>query len=436
MCPITYTWDARGNLIGDGVFTYTYNGAGRLVRAQSLTATLIYTYTADGLRVAQGSDGTLTTFAWDWASPVPEVLRAGEIRYLVGAETLGEWDGTWAYFLPDALGSLRQAVDGAGALRQMREWEPYGVEMEEPQAGLGFTGEWYDPGLGMLYLRARWYQPAAGRFVSRDPWEGNQSQPITLHPYLYASDNPANWTDPSGLYDKDEVHYQLTMEIAQSVLGHLGVFGARTARLIARGDQYMDTGPIAVRQDFHFVDWPVAYANAERAIQMKHPYVFGATLHQVQDYFSHYYEGFRFPGGEGHFRYNIGRRLYWTIYRFFEDHPRWWVEGQLSLLYPGIDFHTRDQAEDRRPPFTDNELIDLYLREWRTGLSRWDERRDYGYNTDWYFPHTYRDRQMEQATRYFIRRFATEILRNPCRWYEMMNRGEDPSAVREFFLGQ
>ncbi len=37
---ITYTWDARGNLIGDGVFTYTYNAAGRLVRAQSLTATL------------------------------------------------------------------------------------------------------------------------------------------------------------------------------------------------------------------------------------------------------------------------------------------------------------------------------------------------------------------------------------------------------------
>jgi RHS Repeat. len=50
---ITYTWDARGNLIGDGTFTYAYNAAGKMVRAQSITATIAYTYTADGLRVAQ-----------------------------------------------------------------------------------------------------------------------------------------------------------------------------------------------------------------------------------------------------------------------------------------------------------------------------------------------------------------------------------------------
>jgi len=54
---VPYTWDARGNLTGDGVFTYTYSAAGQLVRAQSVTATLGYTYTADGLRVAQSSNG-------------------------------------------------------------------------------------------------------------------------------------------------------------------------------------------------------------------------------------------------------------------------------------------------------------------------------------------------------------------------------------------
>jgi len=66
---VSYTWDARGNLVSDGTFTYTYNAAGRLVRAESVTVTLVYTYTsaapfdsaqdrlgagtADGLRVAQ-----------------------------------------------------------------------------------------------------------------------------------------------------------------------------------------------------------------------------------------------------------------------------------------------------------------------------------------------------------------------------------------------
>ncbi len=54
---VPYTWDNRGNLTHDGTFTYTYNAARRMVRAQSLTATLVYTYNASGLRVAQSVDG-------------------------------------------------------------------------------------------------------------------------------------------------------------------------------------------------------------------------------------------------------------------------------------------------------------------------------------------------------------------------------------------
>jgi len=60
---VPHTWDDRGNLVSDGTFTYTYNSAGRVVRAESVTATLVYTYTASGLRVAQSVDGDVTTFA-------------------------------------------------------------------------------------------------------------------------------------------------------------------------------------------------------------------------------------------------------------------------------------------------------------------------------------------------------------------------------------
>lgn len=61
---VTYTWDARGNLTHDGVYTYTYNAAGRMVRAESVTVTLVI-YTADGLRVAQNVDGAEKIFTWD-----------------------------------------------------------------------------------------------------------------------------------------------------------------------------------------------------------------------------------------------------------------------------------------------------------------------------------------------------------------------------------
>jgi RHS repeat-associated protein len=166
-----------------------------MVRAENVTITLLYTYTADGLRVAQAIDGVETTYAWDWASGLPEMLSDGASLYLVGHDTLGRFaDGEWTYHLPDALGSVRQVADGAGSLASSREWTPFGVEVGAAQAGLGYTGEWNDPNVGLTYLRARWYAPSAGRFTQADPLRLEQNS------YLYAGANPVNWADPSGWY--------------------------------------------------------------------------------------------------------------------------------------------------------------------------------------------------------------------------------------------
>ena len=202
---VAYTWDAWGNLTNDGVFTYTYNAAGRMVRAESVTATLVYTYTADGLRVAQSADGAVTTFAWDWATGVPELLSTGSARYLVGHDTLGQWDGAWTYYLPDALGSVRQATDGAGAVVRAREWSPYGVELGNAQPGLGYTGEWFDGDVGLLYLRARWYDGTTGRFTQKDPIAGLLSWGESYNAYGYAEQNSINRVDPSGLLSNETI---------------------------------------------------------------------------------------------------------------------------------------------------------------------------------------------------------------------------------------
>jgi hypothetical protein len=52
----------------------------------------------------------------------------------------------------------------------------------------------------MMYLRARYYSPAQGRFVSRDVWEGNYNNPLSLNKWGYVEGNPINYTDPSGHY--------------------------------------------------------------------------------------------------------------------------------------------------------------------------------------------------------------------------------------------
>jgi RHS repeat-associated protein len=217
---VTYTWDDRGNLTNDGTFTYTYNAAGRLVQAESITSTLVYTYTATGLRVGQRIDGDEATYAWDWASGLPEMLSEGGNLYLVGHNTLGQWNGDeWVYYLLDGLGSVRQVTDETGAVVSAREWTPYGVEVGSAQAGLGYTGEWQDPALGMTYLRARWYDAYLNQFVSPDPIVPDYRNPQSINGYTYALGNPIGYTDPTGKSAQDWPDRDAILELRDAFFG-------------------------------------------------------------------------------------------------------------------------------------------------------------------------------------------------------------------------
>ncbi len=67
-------------------------------------------------------------------------------------------------------------------------------------SGKLFTGEQFDANLNQIYLRARYYDPSIGRFTSQDTWMGSNSDPITLHKYLYANVDPVNNIDPTGKF--------------------------------------------------------------------------------------------------------------------------------------------------------------------------------------------------------------------------------------------
>jgi len=98
-------------------------------------------------------------------------------------------------------------VDGAGAVVSAREWTPYGVEVGGVQAGLGFTGEWWDDGLGLQYLRARWYDVYLNQFVSPDTIVPDYRNPQSINRYLYALANPLRYTDPEGLAPQPPLPY-------------------------------------------------------------------------------------------------------------------------------------------------------------------------------------------------------------------------------------
>lgn len=205
---------------------------------------------------------------------------------------------------------------------------------------------------------------------------------------------------------RDVVHYQLTREWAQEIFHScLGDSAGYLAELVARGDNDVDEARSLVsffrpyHRLIHFADWDEVLYCWQHALLWGHPYIVGVVLHQAQDYFSHWDEGYRL-GSFGH-SYHLSR---WRLRnqrvkeRFYSLYPRERLEGWFWELYPEVSFDRFDEWE----------LVDLYLRE--RSLSRWEERGIYGYNPDLYYAHTRRDQEMKRVTCALLHEYLDRLL--------------------------
>ena len=106
-----------------------------------------------------------------------------------------------------------------------QEYDAYGVVLDASSdfSSLQYSGEWTDTTTGLQYLRARYYDPATGRFNRLDPFAGFNSDPLSLHKYLYVSDDPIQGADPSGLFGVISVGS--ASSLGASLQGQIGTAG-------------------------------------------------------------------------------------------------------------------------------------------------------------------------------------------------------------------
>ncbi|MBI4605705.1 MAG: PKD domain-containing protein, partial [Planctomycetes bacterium] len=211
----TYSYDGAGNLIqrddGATVTTFTYDYQDRMVRVSDGTSLTDYAYDAAGNRVARISGSETVTYLVDTASNtghtqvIEERDGLGALRafYTYGDDLLSmNRGGAASFYHYDGLGSTRLLTDASETVTDTYTYDSYGLllaTMGSTENPYLYTGEQFDPNSGFYYLRARYYDPSTGRFTSPDPFFGFTQDPVTLHKYLYAGGNPANFIDPSGL---------------------------------------------------------------------------------------------------------------------------------------------------------------------------------------------------------------------------------------------
>jgi len=149
----------------------------------------------------------------DIGGGLSQLLSDGTNTYLYGYNRISQTNtDTTGYFLDDAIGSVRQVAgiadssdaensDSELTVLLAKSYSPYGEIIDSVgtfDTSFGFTGEMADD-TGLINLRARWYAPGQGRFITKDSWSGDYSNPITLVKWVYANANPVMNTDPSGM---------------------------------------------------------------------------------------------------------------------------------------------------------------------------------------------------------------------------------------------
>lgn len=201
---LTYVWSQSDRLISRGSDTFTYDALDRLTGSTVSGTARTYAYNGGGLLQSR-TQGSATTFLWDPSTFPAKLLKVGGDRIIHGLSPLYavRTDGSTMTFSTDGIGSLRAEHDSSGATVASLRYRAYGETAQANGAPapsyFGYAGQLLDPS-GLYYLRARWYDGATGRFVSRDPWMGDASDPMSLNPFGYANLNPFLFTDHTGAF--------------------------------------------------------------------------------------------------------------------------------------------------------------------------------------------------------------------------------------------
>src|SRR5579885_1383012 len=113
------------------------------------------------------------------------------------------------YYAYDAQGNVVDVTDSSGTVVASYSYDAFGAltsssenfpnGWSNPFRYDGAQGVRYDSETGLYWMSVRAYDPTLGRFLSHDPLGRLAKLGLNTQPYVYAGNNPVNYTDPSGM---------------------------------------------------------------------------------------------------------------------------------------------------------------------------------------------------------------------------------------------
>ena len=233
------TYDADGDMLSDGTWSFTWNAENRLIAAEKSGAKLEFQYDYAGRRVEKkvysGSTGNWTLdkhlkFVYDGYEQI-EVLDGTNSDAILKKRIWGlsklicDIHSSTAYYaLGDANKNITEYLDSSGNIQAHYEYSPFGkiatkTGTKQNDFDYLFSSEVFDTRTGLMYYNFRYYSLTLGRWLSRDPIEEEGGYNL----YGIVNNNIINKYDMYGLkewkwnmppnYNPQEIYYILDKSI-------------------------------------------------------------------------------------------------------------------------------------------------------------------------------------------------------------------------------
>ena len=197
-------YDAIGNPLNDGTWTYTWQNGRQLQKMQKAGVTAEFVYNADGLRVQKTVNGVATKYTLHGKNVVHMTSGTDELHFFYDAQNrpaVVVYNGTAYAYVKSLQGDIVAILDENGNTAVSYGYDAWGAPLwctGELAETLGkvqpfrYRGYVFDEETGLYYLRSRYYNPRWGRFVNAD------GAIIQKNLFAYCSNGPIVGYDPSG----------------------------------------------------------------------------------------------------------------------------------------------------------------------------------------------------------------------------------------------
>ena len=171
-------YDAIGNPLSDGTWTYTWQNGRQLQKMQKSGVTAEFVYNADGLRVQKTVNGVATKYTLHGKNIVHITSGTDELHFFYDAQNrpaVVVYNGTAYAYVKSLQGDIVAILDENGNTVVSYGYDAWGAPLwctGELAETLGkvqpfrYRGYVFDEETGFYYVSSRYYDPEIGRFIS------------------------------------------------------------------------------------------------------------------------------------------------------------------------------------------------------------------------------------------------------------------------------